>query len=54
MISSLVQEKSDQAKWRFDPQIIGASLCTGDIGTHLEQLIAQSTGLTIKSVAGQI
>ena len=54
VISSLVQEKSDQAKWRFDPQIIGASLCTGDIGTHLEQLIAQSTGLTIKSVAGQI
>ena len=50
VISSLVQEKSDQAKWRFDPQIIGASLCTGDIGTHLEQLIAQSTGLTIKRV----
>lgn len=50
VISSLVAEKSDQAKWRFDPDVIGASLCTGDIGTHLEQLIVQSTGLEIKRV----
>lgn len=50
VISSLVQEKSDQAKWRFDPAIIGESLCTGDIGTHLEQVITQSTGLKIKRV----
>ncbi len=50
VISSLVQKKSDQAKWRFDPAVVGESLCTGDIGTHLEQLIAQSTGLTIRRV----
>ena len=50
VISSLVQEKSDQAKWRFDPAIVGESLCTGDIGTHLEQVITQSTGLKIKRV----
>lgn len=50
VISSLVQEKCDQAAWRFDPDIIGESLCTGDIGTHLEQLIVQSSGLEIKRV----
>lgn len=50
VISSLVSEKSDQALWRFDPEVIGPSLCTGDIGTHLEQLIVQSTGLEIKRV----
>jgi len=50
VIASLVQKKSDQALWRFDPKIIGISLCTGDIGTHLEQLIAQSTGLELKRV----
>lgn len=50
VISSLVQKKSDQAAWRFDPQVSGESLCTGDIGTHLEQLIVQGTGLDIKRV----
>lgn len=50
VIASLVQEKSDQAAWRFDPKISGESLCTGDIGTHLEQLIVQSTGLQIERV----
>ncbi|MFV0529453.1 MAG: Gfo/Idh/MocA family protein [Lachnospiraceae bacterium] len=50
VISSLVQEKSDQAAWRFNPATTGESLCTGDIGTHLEQLIAQATGLELKRV----
>lgn len=50
LIASLVQENSDQAVWRMDPKIVGKSLCAGDIGTHLEQLIEQGTGLKIKRV----
>ncbi|MDR1534510.1 MAG: Gfo/Idh/MocA family oxidoreductase [Planctomycetota bacterium] len=50
VISSLVQKRSDQALWRFDPERVGSSLCTGDIGTHLHQLVAQSTGLRIRRV----
>jgi len=50
VITSTVQENPDQALWRLDPNVIGDSLCTGDIGTHLEQLIAQTTGLQIKKV----
>jgi predicted dehydrogenase len=36
--------------WRLDPLQAGASLCTGDIGTHLHMLIASATGLELKSV----
>ena len=50
LIASYVQEGSDQAAWRLNPDIIGESLCTGDIGTHLEQLIYQTTGLKPKRV----
>ena len=50
LIASLTREGSDQALWRLDPTIAGDSFCTADIGTHLEQLITQSTGLTVKRV----
>ena len=50
LIAAQTSDHSDQALWRLDPEIAGESLCTADIGTHLEQLIAQTTGLKIKRV----
>ena len=50
LISAVNSDSSDQAMWRLDPEIAGESLCTADIGTHLEQLIVQMTGLEIKRV----
>lgn len=50
VISAFNSDNSDQAMWRLDPEISGESLCTADIGTHLEQLIVQMTGLEIKRV----
>ena len=40
----------DDSAWRFNPDIIGPSLTTNDIGTHAEQMIVQFTGLSIKRV----
>ena len=42
---SLVSGSSEQATWRQDPARSGASGCCADIGTHVECLIAQMTGL---------
>ena len=50
LIVSTVAKKSDQALWRLDPARAGGSACCADIGTHLEALIAQMTGLRLESV----
>ena len=50
VISSTVDGTIDQSAWRFQPEKVGASLCTNDLGTHAEQLIVQFTGLEIKRV----
>ena len=50
LISAVNSDSSDQAMWRLIPRSRGESLCTADIGTHLEQLIVQMTGLEIKRV----
>lgn len=42
---SLVSGSSEQALWRQDPARSGPSGCCADIGTHVECLIAQMTGL---------
>jgi len=34
--------------WRMDPKVSGISNCVGDIGTHIEQTVAFTTGLRIK------
>lgn len=47
---SLVADHSEQATWRQDPARSGASGCCADIGTHVECLIAQMTGLHPKRV----
>ena len=50
LIASLARDDFELAMWRLDPRIAGASFCTADVGTHLEQLIVQSTGLEVKRV----
>ena len=50
LIVSTVAKKSDQALWRLDPVRAGGSACCADIGTHLEALIFQMTGLKLESV----
>lgn len=50
LIVSTVAKKSDQALWRLDPVRAGGSACCADIGTHLEALISQMTGLRLESV----
>ena len=50
VISSVGQDETNMAGWRFDPEKIGESLCIGDLGTHAEQMLVQFTGLHIKRV----
>jgi predicted dehydrogenase len=42
---SLASGHSEQATWRHDPKRSGPSGCCADIGTHVECLISQMTGL---------
>lgn len=43
-----------QAKWRGDPKISGKSNCVGDIGSHVENMVAYMTGLKIKSLCARL
>ncbi|NCB02606.1 MAG: Gfo/Idh/MocA family oxidoreductase [Spirochaetia bacterium] len=43
-----------QAAWRTNPELTGASNCVGDIGSHIENLVATTTGLTIKRVSARL
>lgn len=36
--------------WRMDPKFSGVSNCVGDIGTHIECIVAYVTGLKIKKL----
>jgi predicted dehydrogenase len=49
-------EKGDnrQAKWRTDPNISGKSNCVGDIGSHVENMVAYMTGLKIKTLCARL
>lgn len=40
--------------WRFNPDLVGESLCSADLGTHAEQLLVQFTGLHIKRVLAML
>ncbi len=46
--------KHKQAAWRADPAETGASLCVGDIGTHVENLVRTVTGLRIASLCARL
>ncbi|MCL1909325.1 MAG: Gfo/Idh/MocA family oxidoreductase [Kiritimatiellaeota bacterium] len=42
------------AMWRMDPKIAGGSCCTGDLGTHCENLVKYITGLEIDSLCADL
>ena len=53
----MLGEKSSTTKlsgWRFLPDVAGSSNCVGDIGTHIENVVAYVTGLKIKRVAAAV
>lgn len=43
-----------QAAWRSDPKFAGISNCTGDIGSHIEHLVAYVTGLRIQRLCARL
>lgn len=49
-----VDENSNIAPWRMNPEASGISNCVGDIGTHIEALVAYVTGLKIKRLSARL
>ncbi len=43
-----------QAAWRNDPVQSGASLCLGDIGSHVENTVSYMTGLEIQRLSARL
>jgi predicted dehydrogenase len=43
-----------QAAWRTDPKRAGISNCVGDIGSHIENMVAHLTGLEIRSLLARL
>ena len=43
-----------QAQWRNDPKLSGKSNCVGDIGSHIENMVAYMTGLKISSICARL
>jgi len=43
-----------QAAWRTDPARAGPSNCVGDIGSHIEHMVAHLTGLEIESLCARL
>lgn len=50
VMNTVASGESVHGSWRFDPEIIGNSLCVADIGTHLEYLVSAMTGLRLEKV----
>jgi len=47
-------EGNKQAAWRTDPALSGKSNCVGDIGSHIENMVATLTGLKIKRLSARL
>lgn len=54
VIESVGAEPEAELPWRFRPEMVGEALCTGDLGTHAEQLLVQFTGLRIRRVLAML
>lgn len=54
VIESVSPEPQGELPWRFHPEMVGEALCTGDLGTHAEQLLVQFTGLRIRRVLAML
>lgn len=54
LIDTVEKTGQKQASWRTDPQQAGSSNCTGDIGTHIENMVHYITGLKIKKLCATL
>jgi predicted dehydrogenase len=54
LATSLEKAGQKQAAWRTDPRRAGISNCVGDIGSHIENLVAHVTGLEIRSLLARL
>ena len=54
LATELEADGQKQASWRCDPAQSGIANATGDIGTHLENLISYTTGLRIQSLCANL
>lgn len=43
-----------QAEWRSDPEQAGSSNCVGDIGSHIENMVAYMTGLKLERLSARL
>jgi predicted dehydrogenase len=54
-LSTLLEDTGQkQASWRSDPAKSGASNCVGDIGSHIENMVAYMTGLKISRLSARL
>lgn len=55
-LAEAVEDDPDnkQAGWRTDPAQSGISNCVGDIGSHIENMIAYVTGLEIEQLSARL
>lgn len=54
LATALETTDQKQASWRSDPSQSGASNCVGDIGSHIENMVAFMTGLTITRLSARL
>lgn len=54
LATEIESEGQKQASWRCDPKQAGISNSVGDLGTHLENLVAYITGLEIDSLCANL
>jgi len=54
-LATLEEKTSNlQAQWRTDPDAAGKSNCTGDIGSHIENMVSFMTGMEIKRLCARL
>lgn len=49
-----LEDSQKQAAWRTDPKQAGISNCTGDIGSHIENMVHYMTGLHIQQLCASL
>lgn len=54
LATPIEREGQKQASWRSDPAQTGASNCVGDIGSHVENLVAYLTGRRITRLSARL
>lgn len=54
LATALEKDGQKQAAWRTDPARAGISNCVGDIGSHIEHLVAHMTGLRIARLSARL